>query len=404
MKTWKILAGVAAVLAVAIGVFFAWVSSTASRRWAEFDVLTTGLIAEAKARDPKRTPRGPAVPGNAWDDYAQAFSTATQYPLADIGDYVSRGAKADRAKAEAIVTANEGAIALIRAGARRAEGAFPTDFEKGFATKTMSLLECQKLTNLAVAKARLLSEAGKNPEAVEWLLDTLWFGADQGRNALLISEMISSACMALALEDLKVLATDAAIKGVDWPALGRALETFEAIWPARGDSLLNEGVGTVAGLRTTGGDASQLGEGSALGAWRYGFSVRLVMVDAAERHLDFMRRAAAAKTWADTQRVWKEIEAEAQASPNPFTRILTPGLGSSRKVVTQRLAQLRLLRMAVALRAGQALSLEDPFDGKPLRADPAKLWSVGDDGADDGGQGTWRGNGTSDLVLELKPK
>src|SRR5688572_762635 len=51
-----------------------WVSSVASDRWAAFSARLDGEIAALKAETGARTPLlGPAVPGNAWDDYTPAM-------------------------------------------------------------------------------------------------------------------------------------------------------------------------------------------------------------------------------------------------------------------------------------------------------------------------------------------
>src|SRR5688572_19961872 len=111
--TWKILCGVAAAVFVTIAVFFAWVQAVASRRWAELETRVPVLIAEARARDSRRPPRGgDPVPGNAWTDYNQALAAIKPLNTADLGDFITRSPKADRAKAEAAVATYEGCLAL----------------------------------------------------------------------------------------------------------------------------------------------------------------------------------------------------------------------------------------------------------------------------------------------------
>ena len=401
--TWKILGGIVAALFVAIAAFFAWVQSTASRRWAELEARVPLLVAEARARDPRRPPRaGAPVPGNAWVDYNQAIMAIKPMNAADLGSFVARDVKADRAKAEAAVATYGSALAFLAAGARKAEGTYPFAFEKGFAADLPGLLETQKLGNLAVSQARMLAEAGKAKEAMEPLLDLLWFAADTGRNTVLIGEMISSANLALGLDEIRSMAIDPDAKGVDWPEVGRALATLDTIWPDHGESLLNDAATATVTLAKDGPEGAGLGTAGALVAWRYGFSTRLLVVDAMDTHLDAMRRQAAAKTWPEAEKAAKEIEAELQASSNLLTKILTPGLMSSHRVGFERRAQLSLLRKAVALRAGLALELDDPFGGGKLKSDVDKVWSVGQDGVDGGGIGAWRPAKTGDIVLLLQ--
>ena len=67
---WKTLAVVLGVLLALVGIFFAWVQSVASRRWAELEKRVPELIAEARGREARRPVlRGEAMPGNAWTDY-----------------------------------------------------------------------------------------------------------------------------------------------------------------------------------------------------------------------------------------------------------------------------------------------------------------------------------------------
>jgi hypothetical protein len=343
------------------------------------------------------------VPGNAWTDYNQALAAVKPLNAADLGSFVARQMNADRAKALAAVAAYEGALDFVRSGARRAEGTFPYEYEKGFAADIPGLLETQKLTNVAVSKARLLAEAGKAKEAGELLLDILWLGADQGRNTVLIGEMISSANVALALEELRAMAVDDAMKDVDWPEVARVLASLDAAWPSHGESMLNEAASAAAGLLKADA-ATAFGEGTvgALGAWRFGFSTRLMIADALDTHIELMRRVAeGSRSYAEAEAVAKELDERLKSSSNPIVQIMVPGLASTHRVGFERRAQLRLLRTAVARRLGQALELDDPFGGK-LRGDAAKLWSVGQDGVDGGGVGSWKPARTGDIVLQLQ--
>lgn len=403
---WKALAVVAAVLLVLIGGFFAWVQVVADRRWAALEKRVPELIAEARARDPRRPVlRGEAVPGSAWTDYNPALAAIKGLKSSDLGDWVSRAPAADRSKAEAAVAAHAGSLALLRAGVRKAEGAYPYAFEKGFSADLPGLLQSQNLVHLAVTQARFLAEAGRRREAVELLLDASWFAADLGRNTVLIAEMISWALLSSALDELRALLGETDSKDLELAELGRALAVLEGLLPSHAESMLNEAASATAGLTDAETEGLGLSDGiGRLSAWRYGFSGRLMIADAADAHLRFMRRSAASgPSWAEIQRVQQELFGEVVAQKNPIVRILVPGLLSSHKTGFERRAQLRLLRAAVALRAGGPMpELEDPFGGK-LRTDGAKLWSRGQDGVDGGGVGAWKPERTGDIVLELKP-
>ncbi|HEX7901717.1 MAG TPA: hypothetical protein VF950_28415 [Planctomycetota bacterium] len=404
---WKLLCGIAAALIVVIAAFFSWVQATASRRWTALSEKVPQLILEARGREARRPVlRGEAVPGNAWDDYNQALAAIKGAKSSDLGEFVSRGLKADRAAVEAILKLHEGTLALLASGARKAEGTYRVQFEKGFAADLPGLLAAQNLVNLMACKSRFLVEAGKTREAADLLLDGLRFGADMGKNTLLIAEMISIAMLSTMMDELRDLARDPEMKDVDWPGVARALELLDASWPDHAESMLNEGVSAAAGLVKEEMVGLGFGEGAmgALSSWRYGFSLRLMIADAVDTHLDCMRRhAAACRSWADSERTGKELDEAVEASSNPIVKITIPGLASSHRAGVERRAQLSLLRMAVALRAGQPLPpLLDPFDGAKLRSDGTKVWSIGSDGVDGGGVGTWRPQRTGDIVLQLK--
>ena len=93
----------------------------------------------------------------------------------------------------------------------------------------------------------MLAEAGKGNEAADLLLDLLWFAADQGRNTLLLGEMISAANLTLGMDELKEMTRDPELTGVDWAKVGRALAVLDTLLPAHGESMLNEGVLAAAG-------------------------------------------------------------------------------------------------------------------------------------------------------------
>ena len=77
-----------------------------------------------------------------------------------------------------------------------------------------------------------------------------------------------------------------------------------------------------------------------------------------------------------------------------------------RNIFRERLAQLRLLRIAAAfLASGDLPALEDPY-GRTIQSSVTdtklKLWSVGNDGVDDSGFGEWEARKGKDIVLEVE--
>ena len=158
MKRRKVWIWVVSTPLALVVAFVVWIKVVESRRWAEFEARLPGLLAEAKGRDPRRPVlRGEAVPGNAWSDYMEGVALLGEAKGSDLADYVKRMPKADRAKAEAMVQANGKALELLRAGARRAEGAYPLEIEKGV-DAYLTNLRGRILVDLAVCKARFLLE------------------------------------------------------------------------------------------------------------------------------------------------------------------------------------------------------------------------------------------------------
>ncbi len=400
--TWKIAALVAGAALVLLVGFIVWVESVASRRWAELQQRVPVLIAEARARE-KRRPvlRGEALPGNAWDDYAQALAAITGLKTHELREFVNRTPKADRAKAEATVAAFEGCLAHVSTGAQRAEGTYPLNYEKGFEANLPYLWGATCLAELTACKARFLAEAKRPQEAISLLLDGLQFSLDLGRNTMLTAEMGSWLILKTVMDELKDVALDPLVKDVAWADLARALERLDEGFPNHGESLLAETAVYAA-------SASQKAMGNLLehpelwSQWRFGFSGRIVLADAVRTHEAWSRRAAKVcrGTWIDLGRMAGELEGLRQSEKNPILKNNLPNLFMARAGLERR-AQLRLLRMAVGLRASGALKpLEDPFGGK-LHGDSGKLWSVGPDGVDDGGVGYWQHQHTGDIVLNL---
>jgi hypothetical protein len=102
------------------------------------------------------------------------------------------------------------------------------------------------------------------------------------------------------------------------------------------------------------------------------------------------------------------IDTERSASANPLVRQGVPD--SSRAFLAHRelIAKLRLLRAAAILKAtGNMPTLADPFGGNLLMSESGgriKLWSLGTDGVNQNGIGSWSAypSGSGDLLLELQ--
>jgi len=143
------------------------------------------------------------------------------------------------------------------------------------------------------------------------------------------------------------------------------------------------------------------------GDWRYGFSDRLVAVDAFRMAREASTRSLEVRgaPWSEVKRVDNEIRKLIGYSRNPLRHhYLAWGFHTSSREV---LARIRLLRAAARYRiCGEILTLDDPF-GKKLHSEERGVkrvfWSAGQDGNDDHGKGAWKRKdlGPEDIVLEI---
>jgi hypothetical protein len=381
LRTMGFLLGGLLVLTVAL---FVWVQNVAYTSWT---TRVTSAVDEARARDSRRPLlRGAAVPGNAWMDYEQALAAVKGVAVDDVRRWVEGAPGSDPAKAKAILAANEKALHSLRAGARKAEGGYPIQWEKGFAAGTPSLIAVRTLTTLAVGRARVLADEGKPSEAAEWLLDAAQLGADIGQKPIVLTELIALSSLKEVFDALRRLPPD--------PEIGRALRVLDETFPNHGDALLNDLALAGVGFMETGPAALA----RTTGGWRFGFSQRLMVADAWTTLQDLTRRSAATATapWAEAQRVAAGVRADAKSSSNEVVQIMGAELGTADRASREARAQLRMLRVL----HGGAVGLDDPFGGK-LLSDGARVWSVGSDGVDNGGAGTWNPASTGDIVLTL---
>jgi hypothetical protein len=412
---WKLAAILLGILALIVAAFSLWIDSVARRRWAETEKRVHALLSEIRGRDAGRPVlRGSAVEGDAWEEYDLAIDEMQKIKTSTmtIGEYVSRGPKADRASIEKILAVHGAAIDHLRLGARRSRGQYPYRWEEGAAMKTPPLLRMQSLANLATCQARFLAEAGKPREAAELLLDTCQFGRDAGTNGPLISEMVALAILGVALDELRDLLQAGRLDRETLESVGRELELLDRSFPRNGHSLINDAAMAGATFLKSGPGSieSEGGAGASLGplfAWRFGFSQRIMSADAFDTMLRLMNRTAELedRPWEEARRGLEELRGEAERSKNWLVRMMIPGLLQSSRPGRERKSQLRILRVAVRWRAtGEILDLDDPF-GTKLRHSASggtlKVWSLGRDGADDGGAGGWNPPIGKDIVLEI---
>lgn len=410
---WKIAALFFGALALIVLTFWLWVESVADRKWKAMERRVQELLLEAKARDARRPVlRGEAVPGNAWDDYGLALAEIKKIGKRTVlSEFASRPSRGDRTAVENILAQHSVALDHLRRGARRAEGQSPY-LELALQSNTIpGMLDTQWLANFSACQARLWTEAGRAREAAELLLDTCQFGRDVGHNGVLISEMIGIAVYGVSLEELREVLISKQLTKEDFLEVERELEILDGSFVAHASALLNDvlstGVSYERGTPTL-FDQKEFQDRNPRPeeTWRYFFSTRLLQGEAFDRLDRWMRRAseAEAKPWAAAQREYDDLRARARTSYNILLTSQS-GVFDSGYSGRSRRADLRLLRVAAHyLAAGEILELDDPF-GVKLRHSVTdgklKLWSVGRDGQDDGGDGVWMRYNGKDIVLEI---
>lgn len=391
---WKIAGIVIGVILLSCIALAMWASSAASARFDRIRAKGRARLAEVKAQDPRRPVlRGSAEKGNAWDDYSAAVAELKKFADAKkFHDLVQRTPKAEPEVAKAALAAHGAAIDLLRRGAGRDSSRYPYDWDKGINMTLPALVDNQMLSNFAILKARALAEEGKGRDAVGVLLDDCQFGRDLASDGVLLSEMSGIAILGSAVTELRDLLASGRLDKPALEDLARGMEILDGSFPKHGEALVNDVV-------LLGGSLS-LEEG-----WG---PQRLYLAMGIDELNGWMERVAAAEalSWAEARKAYAGVEADVEKSSNPVSKIAMPNLDKTARTCRERRGQLRLLRAgAVFLASGVVPDLDDPF-GSKLRSSsagsPVKLWSVGADGTDDGGDGQWKASDGKDIVLELK--
>ena len=222
--------------------------------------------------------------------------------------------------------------------------------------------------------------------------------------------MIALAVYGIVFDELRDLILSGKLSRDDLAGTARELGLLDRGFPRNAHSMMNgaamEGFGF---LKVDTGEMEMrvLLDGMPWAGWRYGFSSRLLLADAFDTDLDFMKRCAEReeRPWAEAGRMEREMEGEIAGLRNPVSRMMIPGLLQGHRAGRDRRAQLRLLRVAAHYRAtGEILDLDDPFGAKLLTSrtgDRLKVWSVGRYGVDGSGLDDWKPTPGRDIALEV---
>jgi hypothetical protein len=381
MKAWKILAGLLALAGVLAASGALWIGSVAARRKGEMERRVAGLIAEARARDPVRPVLyGDAVPGNAWDDYDRALvlvhGATDAFP--DVDRFLARDPAVDRDRVDKALFSHGKAMDALKSGAHRAQGAYPSTWESGSEVRRPVLTQSRFLVMFAAAWARHLVETGKTREAVRLLLDAVQFSHDLSHNGFDFG--YSSECYRIPLEELRHLVVKETLSREELAELEQGLERADAFFPSLAVCAKNAVL--VQGVELLKNPAQRafnpdIPPGK---SWRYGFSDQIIQADALEWWCRAVDQADVDDrgSWAEALEARAALDREIRAGQNPLLRFV-PRHSMDALWAREIRAQIRLVRAAAGTR-----DLEDPFGARLIRSE-TRIWSVGPDGADDGG-------------------
>lgn len=427
---WKILLGIIGSVAFVIGSLTLWVRWAAERRWAE---MKSGLlkVLHAEMARPTERPvlRGTSEPGNAWDDYDQAIATIGRMKAFDrslLDSYYHAGIPnaarppvlPGRKKMESILAPFEPSLTHLRNGARRARAQFHSRDVNGVEIRSLKGYLSAGLGHFAAVRARFLADDGRARGAAELLLDFGQLARDVSHAEHRLVKYSWSNLQDVLLEELGALVRSGRLPPEMLLQVDRELEILDGssrpFGPMDPTDLLRLGFGYLEAdnlfreIRSGNND-----DGDRItpwGAWRFGFSDRLMVADALAEGSDWLRACDPLRSapWGEVQLAQREFEERSKSSPNPVVRSHVRWAGNWWPITRIARARLRLLRMAAVHKAtGEFLELEDPFGGTLRHAEIGcryKLWSVGRDGKDDGGDGAWKPGSTliKDIVLEIE--
>jgi len=385
------------------------------RRWERMQAACRNQAAEGRARDPRRTVlRGEPLPGNAWDDYAeaQAMLKAARFPYSEI-DYVEHPESIDREAVQVWIEPRLPILDKALRGTRRSECRNPRDWEG----PPRSDINPWYLTAPALCRSRQLVEQSCVRSAVELLLDVIRMNGDLARGGTWMRAYSPLWEQRRCLTELKALMATGVLDSDLLRQIARELEILEGDLPAFGEGMLLQGMDIgfqVLRAESVEGYLKEIeGRDRPIPFWQRGDLGRLTLVNWYELHKTTGAKIAEgdAKPWPEASAATREASAELSASGNFFLKLWGSSNGKVdylpiHRVFRDGLAQMRLLRAAVAYRADGALpDADDPYGGKlrwSKKGHVFRIWSRGVDGMDDGGSGDWNPKSGRDIVLEVR--
>ena len=313
---------------------------------------------------------------------------------------------------------NEGALAVLHEAAAVKECRYPVDLTMGPAALLPYLYELRKCCRLLALEALMCAEEGKLDMAITSTADCFAMGRSLANEPLLISQLVRYACNVIALGSLERLLSRAPLAEGELSVLAAALAEAEAPRGIIRAFAAERCVGSSLFQMSGNGLRNMVGGSS----WFSGLFVLVYGIPAVRDrdHLVYLERMdefVAGSQQPLPERLKTAAQAESKMEEVPrsclITRCILPALWGAVGADAISIALVRAARAALAveryrLAAGklpEGLSElvptymdsvpSDPFDGKPLRyrtlAKGYVVYSVGEDGKDDGGETDFSG-------------
>jgi len=403
---WKGAGLLGVALLLSYGIAALWIHIVADRRWAAMKAEWTALLQEVRSRGQSRAPlRGEPIDGNAWDDYATALAEVRSlYDLESQAAprYLKEAPQSNRKLVERVLARHPSMIESVRRAALRRQANLSLEWKEG-ALALPSRHGTATVAPLAVCRARFFAEEGRFADAAELLSETCRFAADVDH----VEDL------ELPLEELREMIRSGTLKGDELSRLDRELELLDREYPRRGHRAALELVALGAQFLRTGHSITMqlvgLRADPENALWRYGYSAHLMKAEAFATIAAAVRQLEEAdeRPWGESRDLLRKLSSELAAHPNPIIQTAPEEVLASDVLHRGHRAQLRLLRLAAHFKAtGEVLDLDDPFGRKLLRHladDTLKAWSVGPEGQDHGGIGSYHFDpDVKDIVLEVK--
>lgn len=418
LPTAGIVAIVLIVLASPVGILALTIPIVADRNWDRVEEESKKRVAELRARAARRPVlRGTPEAGNAFAEYSKALASFRSLnslrsgPAWDsICRYVDGRPESSREEVQALLEPALPSLQLLRKGTRCEDVWRWRDWEHDRYLQDNHW----QLQYVGICRLRLLAEEGNIGEAVDLLLDLFQHCTDKGRSGTMFENMLGQ--QRNLLGELRTLMASGMLEREHYVQFSRELALIDGQIEDFGEGMLNGAMWdgfTVLRTKTLQAWLEEWGSyDRKIQLWKTGFSERLALAKFAEIQLRTAQRIAEgdSKPWAEAKRLTVEASEAVAGSTNPLLSMpwakgAKPDWLPLLRGYRETRAQIRLMRAAVGyLATGTVPDLEDPFGDRLKSAHGRRglrIWSVGADGVDDGGSGSWNPRSGRDIVLEV---